>query len=122
MKKDDVMMPKLITGIAILVMAGCTGRLPDVGVAPSVPTQAERAIAQLKPGMLQSQVEELLGVPAKVVTNQATGLPVTTYYLDLSTNYPGVLAKGKCLMTVHYDGQWAGLTFVKIEGPHYPDE
>ena len=114
MKMNDAIILKVILGVILVVAPGCASN-PD-------PTEAEQAIAQLKPGMLQSQVEELLGAPAKITTQDATGLPVATHYLDLSTNYPGVLAAGKCLMTVHYDGQWAGLTFMKIEGPHYPDE
>ncbi len=123
MKRNDVIVFKVIIALGLVLAGGCSSKVSDVAVTASSPTEAERAIGRLEQGkMSQTQVEELLDVPATLENDDRDGQYTATYYLHLSTNYPGVIADGRCLMTVHYSGQWAGLTFMRIEGPHYPDE
>jgi len=112
----------VLVGLLIAIAAGCTAKVAGPQAVLLHSPSAQSAIARLQPGrMTKTDVERLLGAPAKLEKGAAEGLYVATYYLSLSTNYPGVIANGRCLMTVHYSGQWAGLMFDRIAGPHYPD-
>lgn len=79
----------------------------------------EKLLSQLRPGMLRSEVENLIGPPDKdmdeAMIDEAAGMGYTIYYCRPPKE------RHTQLMSVEYDIRGPEKRFLRVSGPHFPE-